>query len=1271
MPKCTRQQFNKSRTPVDRKVPIGVQSSKPFYWYGTATKNRGEDGRHKDIVVVGETNLNGETKVEGAKATSEREAGVDQVTHQHCKHTDIDRPLENSVHTLDASALEGDLLVVRPKTTVEKVSKDKVPVQGVSRWHGAEMKETLKIDGAVNGKEAKVMIDSGSSANLVAKTFISKHLMKTADAKEKVGVKLPNGALIDIDNVLPNASFKSGGHREQLTFFEVDICIGADIILGIPWLEKHNPQIDWRKRLVTFESVVEPQRRTKQTSKAHTIEGTAEWSTGSKIKPEFLMTAMQFKNAAKKKQNIVFCGAVRLDERSDLPTKVNPEINRVLKDYKDIFPDDLPTGLPPDRGVAHKIDLEPGAAASFGPVYRLSAAEAEELKKQLEELEEKGYIRPSKSPFGAPVLLMKKQDGGMRLCVDYRALNKLTIKNRYPMPLIDELTDRLHGARIFSKIDLRSGYWQVKIADEDVHKTAFRTRYGQYEFTVLPFGLTNAPATFMRLMSDIFRPLLDICVVVYLDDILIYSKTMEEHVDHVKQVLEILRKQQLYGKLSKCSFGQTSVDYLGFIVDREGIHMDEKKVSAVQSWPEPKNQHELLQFLGLANYYRKFVRNFSLISAPLTDLLRKDTAYEWKTEQATAFEALKTALTSKPVLLIPDAKGDFEITSDASNIGIGAVLSQAGHPVAHFSRKLNKAEKNYAAHEKEALAVIEAVKQWRVYITGRPVTLYTDHHSLKYLKTQPNLNLRQRRWVEELDALDWKIEYKPGRLNQAADALSRRPDHELGAIKVLGEEQQYLEELKNHWTFEDLPDCYVMMDGLAYQRGERNDDDLRLVIPTAPYWKDLKIIIIRENHDTKYSGHLGIEKTTELVQRNFVWEGMAGDIKEYVATCPTCQQMKHSTQKKAGLLQPLPIPDRKWSHISMDLITHLPTSSQGNDAFVVFVDRLTKMIHVAPIKTAIKPPELAKVMISTVVKHHGVPTAIVSDRDPRFISHFWTALMKALGTKLQMSTAYHPQTDGLTERANQTIEQMLRAYVNEEQDNWDDCLDLVEFAYNNARQASTGHSPFYLNHGQNPNTPIQMAMASNAASKSPSAMSFLKRMNNQIERAIANTAAAQDRQKTFADQHRREETYKIGDEVWLSTKEFRMQPGKTKKFAKKYKGPYQIIKIVSPTAYKLDLRGTMRVHPVFHVSRFKPFKKSDMHPSFVRERPGPIEEFEDGSKLMQVEKLVAKKTIKGKTYYKVRWLGYEASEDTWEPPSALKTVDAQKLVEAFDNTHAD
>ncbi len=400
---------------------------------------------------------------------------------------------------------------------------------------------------------------------------------------------------------------------------------------------------------------------------------------------------------------------------SDSKLSMSDNAKAIISEFKDVFPEDLPSGLPPKRDIDHRIDLVPGQAPPSRPTYRMSQPEMDELKKQLTELMDKGYVQESKSPYGAPVLFVKKKDGTMRMCVDYRALNKITIKNKYPLPRIDELLDRLLGARYFSKIDLRSGYWQVRIADQDVHKTAFRTRYGHYEFLVMPFGLTNAPATFMHLMQQTLRRFLDDFVIVFIDDILIYSKTLEDHTKHLRQVLQVLQQKQLYAKLSKCDFFKHEIGFLGHVINEHGIKMESSKVNAVTNWPIPTNVHELRSFLGLAGYYRRFVKDFSRIASALTALLHKNQKYEWGADQDNAFTALKQAVSSAPILIIPDPQLPYTVVTDASGYAIGAALCQDHgnglQPCAFLSRKMNDAERNYPVHEQELLAIVHALRE--------------------------------------------------------------------------------------------------------------------------------------------------------------------------------------------------------------------------------------------------------------------------------------------------------------------------------------------------------------------------------------------------------------------------------------------------------------------------------------------------------------------------------------------------------------------------------
>ncbi|MGL5500526.1 MAG: reverse transcriptase/ribonuclease H family protein, partial [Plesiomonas shigelloides] len=404
----------------------------------------------------------------------------------------------------------------------------------------------------------------------------------------------------------------------------------------------------------------------------------------------------------------------------------------------------------------------------------MSPAERAEAEKQISKLLSKGWIAPSSSPFGSPILFVKKKDETLRMCVDYRALNKDTVKNRYPLPRIDDLLDQFAGATISSSLDLAQGYHQIRITPEDVPKTAFRSSIGHFEYKVLPFGLTNAPATFQNVMNDIFRPYLHKFVLVYLDDILVYSRNVEEHKRHLRIVLSTLRAHQFYAKREKCQIGKSELSYLGHIVSKEGLRVDPKKIVAVVDWATPTDVGQLRSFLGLANYFRKFVQGFSLLVAPLTNLTRKGLRWNWTAECEKAFQDVKQALVGAPVLRMPDFAKPFEVVCDASCVGIGAVLLQDGHPIAYESRKLSSAEVNYTTSEQELLAVVHAMRTWRCYLEGVECTVVTDHCPNSFFQSMATLNRRQARWSEILSGFRFRWQYRPGRTN-VADPLSRNP----------------------------------------------------------------------------------------------------------------------------------------------------------------------------------------------------------------------------------------------------------------------------------------------------------------------------------------------------------------------------------------------------------------------------------------------------------------------------------------------------------------
>src|SRR4051812_19397264 len=487
-----------------------------------------------------------------------------------------------------------------------------------------------------------------------------------------------------------------------------------DVILGMDWLSRQNAVLDCKAKSVKL---------------THPSGQTIKYTSPSS------------------KTQVHSLNVLPLPDLEDIP---------VVRDFPDVFPEELP-GIPPDRSVEFVVDLIPGTAPISRRPYRMAPRELAELKIQLEASLAKGFIRPSSSPWGCPVLFVTKKDGTERMCVDYRPLNLATIKNKYPLPRINDLYDQLAGSSVFSKMDMRLGYHQIKIRNEDIPKMAFTTRYGLYEYTVMSFGLTNAPSNFSCMM-----------------DILIYSKNEEEHAEHLRLVLRKLREHRLYAKFSKCEFLLPEVTYLGHVISAKGIAVNPERFQAVLDWTPPESVKKVRSFLGLASYCRCFVENFSKVAKPLTELLKKEKKFEWTTKCEESFQELKRRLTSAPVLAPPDTKKNFEIFCDASRQGLGCILMQDRHVVAYASRQLRPHEENYPTHDLELAAVVHALKTWRHYLLGNHCEIYSDHQSLKYIFTQPELNLRQRRWVELIKDYDVGISYTPGKANVMADALSRK-----------------------------------------------------------------------------------------------------------------------------------------------------------------------------------------------------------------------------------------------------------------------------------------------------------------------------------------------------------------------------------------------------------------------------------------------------------------------------------------------------------------
>ncbi|KAK1427827.1 hypothetical protein QVD17_16523 [Tagetes erecta] len=1084
----------------------------------------------------------------------------------------------------------------------------------------------------INGHYASVLFDSGADRSFVSMKFEPLLAKPRSRLEESFIVETANGKSVEIDSVIPDCTLYLREHE-----FSVDLIpmqLGSfDVIIGMDWLSKCHAEV------VCFEKYI---RIPLPSGEVLNVYGEKP-SKGLK-----LMSCVKAQKYLRKKYVAFLAHIVKSEEK---PKKI--EDIPVIRDFPEVFPEDL-TGLPPVRQVEFRIDLVPGATPVAKSPYRLAPSEMQELASQLQELSDKGFIRPSSSPWGAPVLFVKKKDGSFRMCIDYRELNKLTVKNRYPLPRIDDLFDQLQGASHFSKIDLRSGYHQLRVHDDDIYKTAFRTRYGHYEFTVMPFGLTNAPAVFMDLMNRVCRPYLDKFVIVFIDDILIYSKSKSEHEQHLRLILELLKEEKLYAKFSKCEFWLKEVQFLGHTVNDKGIHVDPAKIEAIQKWAEPKTPTEIRSFLGLAGYYRRFIPNFSKIAVPLTTLTQKGVPYNWGSEQVQAFQSLKHALCNAPILTLPDGNDDFVVYCDASNRGLGCVLMQRGKVIAYASRQLKIHEKNYTTHDLELGAVVFALKIWRHYLYGTKCVVFTDHKSLQHILNQKELNMRQRRWVELLNDYDCEIRYHPGKANVVADALSRKEHAVLHCATVQSNLKSFI--LNAQQTSVTTGNMYTEMScGVENQLVTKSDDLLyfmdRIWIPNRD---NLRTIILNEAHKSRYSIHPGSDKMYMDLRKQYWWPGMKKDIALYVAKCLTCSKVKAEHQRPSGLLVQPEIPVWKWESISMDFITKLPRTPSGCDSIWVIVDRLTKSAHFLAIRESDPASKLAKMYIQEIVSRHGVPLDIISDRDGRYMSRFWQSMQSSLGTKLNISTAYHPQTDGQTERTIQTLEDMLRACVIDFGGNWESHLALVEFSYNNSYHSSIDMAPFEALYGRKCRSPICWTEIGEAQITGPE---FIQLSTDKIHKIRDNLLAARNRQKYYADKKRKPMEYKVGDLVLLKVSPWKgvVRFGKKGKLAPRYVGPFKVLERVGKVAYVLELPEELsNVHPTFHVSNLKKcLADENLHI--------PLDEVQIDESMHFIEKPVeimdreVKKLKRSRIpIVKVRWESKRGPEFTWEREDQMK-----------------
>ncbi len=1045
---------------------------------------------------------------------------------------------------------------------------------GLMMWQGS-----LQDD-----QKCTLCIDTGAEGSIVTSEFVETNRLKTTPIPPKKIVSANSSATVVNSKVDFKFHFKDeGGIKRTVDVSALVLKRGTaqfDGLLGIDWCRTHRAGIKTHEdRLELLDG---DDRTTVRLQRSHR-------------EPHVEIQDLH-------QYDIVGGVVVKSENGEDPPasSEIPLQIKRVLREKEEVF-EPLPYGPKARPGTEHHLPIKPGNPPINIPPRRSAPMEKVEVEKEIQKLLSAGFIEPSTSPWGSPILFVKKKalpDGtaaGLRMCVDYRALNRATQRDAYPLPHMRDLIEGAAKGKIFSTLDATSSYHQFTVATEDIPKTAFNTHVGKFQFKVMPFGLASAVSTCQRSMDRILEPVKEFAAV-FIDDIIIYSETMEEHADHLNKVLEILRANNIHLNKQKCFFAKEEVTYLGHRISHRTIAMDPSKIEAVAEIKPPTDATGVKRFLGMTGFYRRFIKGYQEIAAPLSDVIGKK-GFRWGEKQLEAFETLKRALTEAPVLSSFDPSKPLVCATDASTVAVGGVLLQDQgeglRPIEFMSQKLCGAQRNYPVWELEVLAILTAYQKWRHYLVGAAVEFKTDHKGLNYLMSLKNPTPRQSRWIEQLQEYSPIIKYEPGKSSVMAtpDCLSR-PTEVPVMLSTISEPINLKDEITRAYD----KDVDYTKKGFKFKNNLYVDPQGRIRVESELAQKT----IFRELHASPLGGHRGIDITIQKIKNFYCWPTLEEDIRRWTRECEECQRQNPNNVKNYGKLRSLNTASRPNENIAIDFMTDLPESN-GYSNLLLIVDRFSRRLKAIPMKVT-SAAATADALLTNWVVERGVPGTILSDRGGQFVSAVWKSLQEFMGTRIELTSGNHPQTNALVERVNRTLEEMLRKLISPMQEDWSKYIHIAELAYNTTPHSSTKIEPLRLELGYLPKLPV----AVDPEMKGRVKLKELWQIRADLfAKARQESIKASAKQAYYHDQGMPDVEFEVGELVLLSGDYLTLEGKLAEKFKSKYFGPFKVLERLR-TSYRLELTDDMkRIHPVFHRSLLRKYNgKLD---ALAQMREGEIE----------------------------------------------------------------